>query len=127
MTLRRAGARWRLLVHEKDGSKSHHVLPKPLTYPRSFTKAMREKSEEIRAKYSTETILPDTIFDELVVDHWCHIEQMDTYDWWVNVGGVTVNVTVDRDGRPRRVNVYGPNDYDAPREGCEYRCTWSGS
>ena len=37
-------------------------------------------------------------FDELVVDHWLHIEQMDTRNWWMRVGDVELSVTVDPDG-----------------------------
>lgn len=44
----------------------------------------------------------------------------------MTIGGVTVNVTADRDGRPRQVDVYGPGDYDGRREGCQYSVTWSG-
>lgn len=60
---------------------------------------------------------PGTIFDELVVDHWLHVEQMDTHDWWINVGGVHMNVTVGVDGHARIVNI----DLADPREDTEYR------
>lgn len=51
---------------------------------------------------------------------------MDAGQWWIAIGGVTVNVTADRDGRPRKVDVFGPDDYDGRREGCRYSLTWSG-
>jgi len=35
---------------------------------------------------------PGYIFDELVVDDWLHIEQMDKYSWWIRVGEVVVRV-----------------------------------
>ena len=44
---------------------------------------------------------PGAIFDELVVDHWLHVEQMDTGTWWMRVGNQTFLVHVDRDGRLR--------------------------
>lgn len=46
---------------------------------------------------------PGTVFDELVVDRWLYVEQMDTHVWWINIGGVHVNVTV-ADGSAREVS-----------------------
>lgn len=66
-----------------------------------------------------------TEFDELVVGKFCHIEQMDTGKWWCNFGGVTLWVRAGRDGRPVSVDVYGPNDYDEPVDGCAYTVTWT--
>jgi len=68
---------------------------------------------------------PTSVFDELVVDRWLHVEQMNSGQWWMNVGGVTLLVDVDREGLPRRVMVHGPGDYDVPFPGCDYRLTWS--
>lgn len=106
--LRRAGGRWRLLVHSRDGGLSHGASP---------------RRESDRAFYRHHP-LPDTEFDELVVGRWLHVEQMDTGVWWINLGGVTVHVTADRNGRPRRVWVCGPDDYDRPVPGCVYDLTW---
>lgn len=93
--LRRAGAPWRLLAHTPDGKETHDLE------------------------------VPGTVFDELVVGKWIHIEQMDTNRWWMNIGGVTVWVTASRDGKPVKVSVYGPNDYDEPVDGCTYEVAWS--
>ena len=38
-------------------------------------------------------------FDELVVDHWFHIENMDERSWWMRVGDVRLVATIDREGR----------------------------
>jgi hypothetical protein len=40
-------------------------------------------------------------FDELVVDRWLHIENMDTHVWWMRVGDAQIMVELDADGRPR--------------------------
>jgi hypothetical protein len=96
-----AGSRWRLLVHSDDGRRSHNVT-----------------SEPSDAKDSVS--LPGALFDELVVDDWCHIEQMDSRKWWMNIGGVTVWVRVDKNGRPKCVDVYGPGDYAPAVEGVRY-------
>jgi hypothetical protein len=69
--------------------------------------------------------LPGTEFDELVVGKWLHVEQMNTGVWWMNVGGVTLTVKVDRDGRPQRVTTFGPGSYAGPVEGVEYELVWS--
>jgi hypothetical protein len=35
-------------------------------------------------------------------------------------------VTTSTDGRPKKVDVYGPGDWDDPRPGVEYQFTWHG-
>lgn len=73
----------------------------------------------------TVTVLAGTEFDELVVGRWIHVEQMGTGYWWMNIGGVTVHVRADRDGRPKHVMVHGPDDYAGAVEGCEYELVWT--
>lgn len=97
-TARRAGGRWRFLAHRIVG----------------------RESIEFQA-----TDFDPNEFDELVVGQWLHVEQMDTNRWWMNIGGVTVWVTADRDGRPKCVTVYGPDSYDSSREGCKYGLMWT--
>jgi hypothetical protein len=97
--LRRAGSQWRLLAHgDFDGKFSNEA-------------------------HGVE--IPGTEFDELVVGKWIHIEQMDTGHWWMDIGGVTVRVKADRDGRPLSVAVYGPGDYADAVDGCSYSLTWN--
>ncbi|MEU8151749.1 hypothetical protein [Nonomuraea sp. NPDC048901] len=116
--LRRPGGRWRLLVHEWLGKQpgsdvrygtSHHVSSAP--------------GQD--GEHSKHHHLANTEFDELVVGSWLHVEQMDAHVYWMNVGGVTLNVRVDRDGRPQRVSVYGPGGYASSEDGVEYELTWS--
>ena len=38
-------------------------------------------------------------FDELVVDEWLHIEQMDAQTWWLRVGDARLIVAVN-EGQP---------------------------
>ena len=40
------------------------------------------------------------VFDELVVDDWLHIEQMDKAVWWMRLGDARIMVTVVAGGRP---------------------------
>lgn len=39
------------------------------------------------------------VFDELVVDRWFHLEQMERDVWWMQVGDLCLDVTVGPDGR----------------------------
>ncbi|WP_437966771.1 hypothetical protein WMF04_45595 [Sorangium sp. So ce260] len=34
------------------------------------------------------------VFDELVVDDWIHLEQMDDDVWWLRIGDARVTITV---------------------------------
>lgn len=117
--LRRPGSPWRLRVHEWAGRQSAHGLPYGVSHDVDDTARRRPDEEWVR-----HVNLPGTEFDELVVGSWLHVEQMNARQWWMNVGGVTLWVTADRDGRPRHVTVLGPGEYDAPRDGCAYECSW---
>lgn len=136
--LRRPGSPWRLLAHEWLGANSGTSLRYGRSYdvsnnpgaPARHAETLRRLSEmkpdaEPLTDDTSYTVCEGTEFDELVVGRWIHIEQMDATVWWSSIGGVTINVTVDRDGRPKHVDVYGPGDYDEPVPGCTYALTWS--
>lgn len=116
--LRRAGAVWRVLVHQ-------HATDGPAS-----DIAHRVQSDRVRGRDNSEwsktTVLPRTEFDELVVGRFLHVEAMDTGRWWVNAGGVTLWIEADRDGNPISVTVYGPGDYADAVAGCKYEVSWSG-
>ena len=59
------------------------------------------KRSEYFTTNSDETAAP---FDELVVDDWFHIEQMDTRTWWMRVGDCDFWITVPRNG-PARISL----------------------
>lgn len=120
---RTGGTRWRLLAHDKRGHAyglAHHVASGP--HVGCLPGCSKEHTN---TKHETRTILPGTEFDEIVVGHWLHVEQMDANSWWMNVGGVTLWVKTDRDGYPKAIQVYGPDDYDDAADGCKYNQTWS--
>lgn len=114
--LRRAGAVWRLLVHEHetDGPRSEM--------------AHSVQSDRVRrrddTRWSRTVVLPRTEFDELVVGRFLHVEAMATGVWWMNIAGVEVTVTADRDGRPTLVRVSGPGDAQDPVDSCAYELDW---
>jgi hypothetical protein len=76
------GYRWRILAHERatQGAKPDYT------------------GKRITAS-SDDHDLP-VEFDELVIDHWFHLEQMDTRCWWMGVGGWHINVHIDAAGKP---------------------------
>jgi len=41
------------------------------------------------------------MFDELVIDQWLHLEQMDDDRWWLRIGDVTMSGTIDADGNAK--------------------------
>jgi hypothetical protein len=119
--LRRPGSPWRILVHEWLGGSgntvkygtSHHV-----TNQASFGGRTSD------SEFSKTHLLAGSEFDELVVGSWIHIEQMSTTRWWMNIGGVTIHVDADRDGKPRAVDVHGPDDWVPAEAGVRYTLTW---
>jgi hypothetical protein len=48
-------------------------------------------------------------FDEIVLDHWLHVEQMDDREWWLQVGPLHISVIVDQTGNPRSVYLRDPD------------------
>lgn len=114
--IRRAGSRWRILAWAMgpDGKSGKG-------YSVGSVVAANADSDERR-----DLALPGTDLDEVVIGSFFHLEQMDTGLWWISIGGVTVHVKADRDGKPIRVTVDGPNDYDEPVPGCRYELRWSG-
>jgi hypothetical protein len=50
-------------------------------------------------------------FDELVVDDWLHVEQMDDNVWWLRVGDIRLFVTLSESENPTvdiERGCYGP-------------------
>jgi hypothetical protein len=107
--LRRAGARWRIKVDE-PGVRSY-----------AATSGLGHAGGSPHDSDARQTVVwGNTEFDELVIGQWIHLEQMDTGSWWMNIGGVTLWVRADRDGRPISVDVYGPGDYAPAVEDVKY-------
>jgi hypothetical protein len=134
--IRRPGSPWRLLAHTWTGKKKGAGGPR---YGDSWhvdnEAGVPDRQELIDGGVfdggmyrSHEYHFPGTEFDELVVGRWLHVEQKTGRRWWMNVGNVTVWVTVRRDGTPKHVVIYGPHDYaGGPADRCDYECNWTGS
>ena len=58
--------------------------------------ARRGKHWRIRAQRGGETVEleGDGVMDEVVVDHWLHVEQMEKRAWWVRIGDARIQVTL---------------------------------
>ena len=44
------------------------------------------------------TTQTEGVFDELVVDQWLHLEQMDDSTWWMRVGDARIDIKVIAEG-----------------------------
>ena len=80
------GKHWRILAHGKKG--------KIILYSKAS------------AKLSNKHTINDfhTIFDELVIDDWFHIEQMKKNEWWARIGDAYLWITIkDNDSDNRAI------------------------
>lgn len=87
------GKSWRILAYGPNGEKFEFYSP-------AYDAKHKEMCEKHNLKVREHTpIAPDTVLDELVIDNWFHIEQMDTNAWWMQVGDACINVYVHEDGK----------------------------
>lgn len=64
---------------------------------------------------------PDHDFvDEVVINGWFHLEAMSRRSYWMNVAGVTIWVTLRKDGTVKQVRFYEAGEYDDPWPGVDY-------
>jgi hypothetical protein len=64
---------------------------------------------------------PDrTVFDELVIDRWLHLEQMDVDTWWMRLGPLDISVQVGRNGEALYVGI--EDDRNNQLDDCTVRC-----
>lgn len=71
-----------------------------LAHKRNDQGASKERSylEEHEVALSSEDFEMPVEFDELVIDHWFHLEQMNDRDWWMRIGNWHINVHIDGNG-----------------------------
>jgi len=79
---RRPGAHWRLLAQDAAGS---------LDVRQDGADGGRE-----RLVYRKRTPVE---FDEVVVDHWLHVERMDKRAWWARIGDARLWIEIKRSGK----------------------------
>ncbi len=78
------GSSWRVLAHGRR--KSFSVQSKD--YPPGVLQHREARPER-------------EIFDELVIDRWFHLEQMDTRLWFLAIGEDKVMIEIGKDGSPK--------------------------
>lgn len=63
---------------------------------------------------------PNSVFDELVIDDWFHLEQMDEKDYWMRLGQLTIRIHLGEAGPDVSVcnetteEEWGPIEADLP-------------
>lgn len=70
--------------------------------PRTVIKS-HHPSRPLPGHDQTEIVVGNTEVDEIFIDGWLHIELMGGRTYWANIGGLDINVTVDKDGRAKKV------------------------
>lgn len=79
------GYRWRILAHKRYNKG----ITGDDSYPQKHEVAVSSEDYENPIE-----------FDELVIDHWFHLEQMDDRSWWIGLGNWHINVIIDSNGIP---------------------------
>lgn len=75
------GFRWRILAHEREAISQRAVhTGKSIDIDSGFERKSNGYPG-IRAQ-----IAGHWEFDELCIDHWFHLEQMDDRAWWLGIG-----------------------------------------
>jgi hypothetical protein len=97
------GYTWRILAHHKSDTGRKGAY----------------NGERVELK-SGDFPLSHVEFDELVIDHWFHLEQMDERVWWMDVAGMSITVTIDGNGRPT-ISMY---EESTPDQVAEYYARW---
>ncbi len=86
------GNSWRILAYGPNGEKFEFYSPE-------YDKKNKAMCERLKLPVKDNVPLaPDTVLDELCIDNWFHIEQMDHNAWWMQVGDACINVIIKEDG-----------------------------
>ncbi|MGH9463921.1 MAG: hypothetical protein ACRD1X_22185 [Vicinamibacteria bacterium] len=99
---KKPGASWRMSAVKPNGEDltfaTHHHVRELEQVPRGEPHA-----------HKISRGVGEYVFDELVVDDWLHLEQMDTRVWWLRVSDVVLGIQVPRSG-PVKVTVSRDRD-----------------
>lgn len=79
------GSRWRILAHDRGGA------------PLSVASADISGGGSIAGGT---LLFKRTVFDELVIDDWFHLEQMSRDSWHLIIGDQHHAITIGKDGKP---------------------------
>ncbi len=95
------GYRWRILAHQKTriGKAKGFDYTGRMFDRRAGTGYLPPTDAKTPIRYLTGI----WEFDELCIDDWFHIEQMDDRDWWIGVGNRDdywhINIHIDGKGK----------------------------
>lgn len=93
------GYRWRILAHRDKGESVSIVSAwTRRAADRWWKKAM--PGQKRPAAEREQVVREPSCFDELVIDNWFHLEQMDSRTWWVCVAGYHIWVRIPTKGEP---------------------------
>ena len=96
-----AGKRWRILAQGTKGERISLESPPVASATKRFRAAHPEVNwAGVANIVGPEPTAPDSVFDELVIDDWFHLEQMDTRLWWMRVGDYHLWVRIPAKGDP---------------------------
>ena len=113
------GRSWRILAHYRDSLFGESVDIHSREYDRSHRRHLRALVKDHPALGPTYAelrertqVLPELCeFDELVIDDWLHLEQMDTRSYWMSLGDAWIWISIPAKGDPIvtiRRGEYGP-------------------
>jgi hypothetical protein len=81
------GKRWRILAYGEGQSVE--------MYSPEYAAEHKVTCARLKIPYREVPIAPvSSVFDEVVIDDWLHVEQMDDNHWWMRVGDACINVTL---------------------------------
>ena len=106
------GFSWRILAHERtgEGAASRHPHTGKVLDLRYGKRWLPPADADTKQREYREGFWE---FDELCIDDWFHLEQMDDRDWWLGIGNGDdywhINVHIDSAGNARvRVEKQSP-------------------
>lgn len=92
---KKPGHSWRILAQADDRQVHATSTPELRT---SLSKICPNLRKVIKAQIFDGVPWAGTVFDELVIDDWLHLEQMDDRYWWMRIGDTVLWITVPRKG-----------------------------
>lgn len=99
------GSSWRILIHERTKPNSRGSYTGTTLDVHSGDRWLQPVDVDTGQREHRPGAWE---FDEVVIDDWFHLEQMDDRDWWLGVGNGDdywhINIHIDRDGHAQ-VNV----------------------
>lgn len=88
------GRKWRVSIIPDDNS-----LPKDYMSPEWEEHSRKFWAERGKEPPYTIVSCPSSMFDEVVISDWLHLEHMDKGYYWMRVGDARLDIRVQEDGK----------------------------